>query len=87
MALGPGKYDDLASYCIQKAKAQAVVVIVFGGSRGSGMSGKELRREPVADFDVALRSPAVQKLLPKVLRAVAESIEQAPLDSFLASDD
>jgi hypothetical protein len=81
MSLGPGKYDDLASYCMAQVKADAVVVIVFNGDRGSGMSGKELATE----YDIALRPLSrLHKKLPAVLRAVARDIENAPADQFIA---
>ncbi len=70
MAIGPGKYDDLATYCL--TETNAVVVIVFNGNRGSGLSAKEV----VIDFEVALGSPMVQRKLPAVLRAVALDIER-----------
>jgi hypothetical protein len=38
MALGPGKYDDLCTHVREKAKAQAAIVIVLNGERGSGFS-------------------------------------------------
>ena len=72
MAIGPGKYDDLATYCLTETNAEAVVVIVFNGNRGSGLSAKE----GVIDFEVALGSSMVQRKLPAVLRAVALDIER-----------
>ena len=38
MALGPGKYDDLATHVREHAKARAAIVIVIGGEKGSGFS-------------------------------------------------
>lgn len=38
MALGPGKYDDVATYVRVATDAKAVVVIVIGGDKGSGFS-------------------------------------------------
>lgn len=38
MPQGPGKYDDLATYCREQSAAEAVVVLVFGGNQGSGFS-------------------------------------------------
>lgn len=38
MALGPGKYDDLATYVREQAKASGAMVIVIDGRLGSGFS-------------------------------------------------
>ena len=38
MALGPGKYDALASLVRARSKAAGVVVMVFDGRQGSGFS-------------------------------------------------
>jgi hypothetical protein len=38
MAIGPGKYDDLATMVREKAKARGVIVIILGGEKGSGFS-------------------------------------------------
>ncbi len=79
MALGPGKYDDLATLCMIETNAAAVVLIVIGGNRGSGMSGKEQR----VDFDIAMRPMRVLKQkLPALLRDVATRIENEPDDAF-----
>ena len=79
MPLGPGKYDDLATYCMEQTKADAVVVLVIGGNRGHGMSGKE---RP-ADFDIAMRPiRELKRKLPAVLRQVARDIEDAPENAF-----
>jgi hypothetical protein len=37
MALGAGKYDALATYVREQAKADGVVVLVFGGTHGDGI--------------------------------------------------
>ena len=80
MAIGPGKYDELAAYCMREAQAEAVVVIVFNGTKGHGMSGKVS-----AEYELAI-NPAreIQRRLPTVLRAVARTIEDAPPDAFQA---
>jgi hypothetical protein len=38
MPLGPGKYDDLASYVRERADAEGVIVIVVNGRQGNGFS-------------------------------------------------
>lgn len=67
MPLGPGKYDDLCEYVRQQAgvvgiEAQAAIVIVIGGSRGSGFSVKS---DPVTIIH-----------LPQILKAVAEQMKE-----------
>jgi hypothetical protein len=62
MALGPGKYDDLATLVRDGAKAAGVIVIVIGGSKGSGFSVQ-------ATFEVTAK-------LPDLLRTMADNIER-----------
>jgi hypothetical protein len=82
MPVGPGKYDHLAMYCLKEAEAQAVVVIVLNGKDGSGMSGKER-----ATYDVVMqRGSKLHDVLPKLLRHVAQGIEEAPKDAFVVPD-
>ena len=38
MAVGAGKYDDLATLVREKANATGVVVVVLGGDQGNGFS-------------------------------------------------
>lgn len=61
MAVGPGKYDALATAARTKAKAGGVILIVLDGSRGSGFSVQ-------ATAAVTLR-------LPVLLRTLADQIE------------
>lgn len=82
MALGPGKYDELAEYCMREANAEAVVVIVFNGNKGQGMSGKVS-----AEYEIAINPVhEIQRRLPAVLREVARAIQDAPPDAFLAGN-
>lgn len=37
---GPGKYDDLCTLVMQRARARGCFVIVIDGNRGSGFSGQ-----------------------------------------------
>lgn len=73
MARGPGKYDKLAERCITEADAEAVVLIVFSGNKGSGMSASV---KLVPEFEVAMRNLEVIARLPGVLRNVADHIEK-----------
>jgi hypothetical protein len=73
MAVGPGKYDELALHCLEETAAQGVVVIVLNGVKGSGISAKE---------KVCLGHPKLHSFMPKLLRQVAKMIEAAPDDHF-----
>jgi hypothetical protein len=61
MALGPGKYDNLATYVREQTGAQAVVLIVVGGHKGAG-------------FCVQCRDDTSVRL-PALLRSLADGIE------------
>jgi hypothetical protein len=62
MAIGPGKYDDIATYVREQAWAQGVVLIVLGGRFGSG-------------FSVQSASPIALLQLPQMLRDLAAKID------------
>jgi len=55
-------YEDVAAAVKAKTRAQGVVVIIFGGAKGSG-----------AALDVTAEMAA---LMPKLLRDVADEIER-----------
>ena len=38
MAIGPGKYDDLCTHARTEAKAEAAILIIIRGNKGSGFS-------------------------------------------------
>jgi hypothetical protein len=61
VALGPGKYDDLATYVREQTDAVGVIVIVIDGNAGSGFSCQASRE--------------VTASLPLLLRRVADDIE------------
>lgn len=64
MAMGPGKYDDVATMARIASQARGgVVVIVFKGSKGSG-------------FAVQSEDPEILNSLPETLRFMADQIEQ-----------
>ena len=62
MAIGPGKYDYLATAVRETTDANAVIVIVIGGQDGSGFSVQASQHE----YAVAL---------PALLRRIADQIE------------
>jgi tRNA A37 N6-isopentenylltransferase MiaA len=59
--LGPGKYDWHAQQLVDELNATGIILIVVGGSRGSGMSVKS--------------DPVLLSALPSVLRNTADLIE------------
>ena len=61
MPMGPGKYDDLATYCREQAKARGVLLIVIGGEKGEGFA---------CQTDLL-----VLAALPKMLRHIADELE------------
>ncbi len=62
MAIGPGKYDDLATLVRERAKAQGVIVMVIGGALGSGFAVQG--------------SAELTANLPALLREIADGIER-----------
>ena len=66
MSDGPGKYDPLATYVREEARADAVIVVVIGGYLGSGFSVQALGS--VAE--------EVRANLAALLREIAVGIEQ-----------
>ena len=62
MALGPGKYDALASVVRERAKAAGVIVMVIDGRHGSGFSVQA--------------SAEITSRLPQLLRVMADGIER-----------
>ena len=62
MALGPGKYDDLATLVRDGTNAEGVIVIVIGGSKGGGFSVQA--------------TGEVTAMLPALLRKLADDIER-----------
>jgi hypothetical protein len=63
MALGPGKYDRLATIVREESGADAVIVLVLGGKMGSG-------------FSVQSRGVDLTAMLPGMLRKIADDIEK-----------
>lgn len=71
MADGPGKYDDLATYCRQKTNAQATLVLVLGGDKGSGFSVQMVECAEMAIVPELLRDMAAQ-----IARDMAAQVEE-----------
>jgi hypothetical protein len=61
-AHGPGKYDKECVDALVATDAQCCILIVFDGKQGSG-------------FSVNSRQPGAEKMLPKLLRSMADQIE------------
>jgi len=60
---GPGKYDEECTLVRERTGASTVVMIVLGGSRGSGFSVQTIERTLAHD-------------LPRLLRDLAGDIEE-----------
>lgn len=60
--IGEGKYDAEAQELIERLKAKGLVLMVFEGNRGFGMSVKA--------------QPHLMTLLPNILRRTADGIER-----------
>lgn len=67
MPTGPGKYDDLCTNVREQTEARAVILMVFDGTRGTGMS---LQIDP--------NHASFIDRLPTILRATAFEIETHP---------
>lgn len=63
MPIGPGKYDELATYVREESKALGVIVIVFEGEHGNGFSVQA--------------PPHIVMNLPDLLRVTADDIERS----------
>jgi hypothetical protein len=61
MTVGPGKYDDVCTQVREQTDAHFVIVIVGGGSRGSG-------------FSVQTDNPTMLESLPSLLESIARQI-------------
>ena len=64
---GPGKYDDLATYCAEQAQSTGVVVILANGKLGPGMSAQ-------ADAATLARLPEILENVAAQLRAAREEL-------------
>ncbi len=60
---GPGKYDAACVHAFVETRATAAVLLILGGEHGHG-------------FSVNTSDPGLVKLLPALLREVADSIEE-----------
>jgi hypothetical protein len=63
VALGPGKYDSECTQVMVAQHADAVILIVIGGNKGSGFACQA--------------TPEITVALPKLLRNVADEIERS----------
>jgi hypothetical protein len=67
MTMGPGKYDAECTMVRERTKARAAVVLVLGGTHGSGFA-TQIAASPADAADVA-------RALAMTLRAAAEQLE------------
>lgn len=63
MPMGPGKYDDLATYVRKHSLAKTAIVIVLEGYIGNG-------------FSVQSTDAKISARLPALLRLMADDIER-----------
>ena len=70
---GPGKYDDLCTQAREAAEAQAVVLIVMNGNKGSG-------------FSVQALEPITPSLLSVMLSDLANQVQHAPEVSLCTAE-
>ena len=75
MPTGPGKYDEICESALHITGADAVVMIVVSGTRGSGMS---MSIQPHnTQFEAAVLSEEMARRLPDMLRITADEIESS----------
>ena len=60
--LGPGKYDELCTQAREHAQARGVLLLVIGGTKGSGFSVQ-------ADLETTLKVPGILRLLAAQIEA------------------
>lgn len=65
---GPGRYDDLATRARKDASASAVILVILGGSKGSG-------------FSVQSRTDIAPRAVAMILRDMADRIENDAVTS------
>lgn len=63
MPLGPGKYDPIATVAKESAKAEGVMLLVFGGEHGNGFA--------------AQLPPRLLLSVPAILRQMADEIDRS----------
>ena len=68
MALGPGKYDDVATLVRERTNADGVAVIIFNGDRGTGFSIQ-------ADLATTLSMPDILESVARQMRKDAEALK------------
>lgn len=66
--VGPGKYDELCEYVLEKSKGKAAAVIIVDGPHGDGLSVME-------GFSLAGGRYHLGRL-PKILREIADEVEK-----------
>jgi hypothetical protein len=64
MAMGPGKYDDVATMARKMSNALGVIVVILGGNKGNGFSLQAIHQ-----------NETFLKNVPKILREMADQIE------------
>jgi hypothetical protein len=68
MAIGPGKYDKLATWARYRAKADGIILCVLGGEKGNG-------------FEVQVRDTYTPEQIIEIARVVREVADQMEADA------
>jgi hypothetical protein len=66
MTMGPGKYDEEATWVQAKTQAHGVLLIILSGDKGNGFS--------IASFDIQATLD-ITLALPKLLREMADQVD------------
>lgn len=80
MAIGPGRYDDEATWVRERAKASGVILIVIGGDRGEGFAAQ-------ATPEVTLRLPAMLRTIADQIEADTMTTAMSDFKAWLKPDD
>jgi hypothetical protein len=66
MTIGPGKYDNEATWVQARTQAHGVLLMILQGNKGDGFS--------IASFDIQATLD-ITLALPKLLRSMADQVE------------
>jgi hypothetical protein len=66
MSIGPGNYDEEATWVQQRTQAHGVLLMIVAGNKGNGFS--------IASFDIQA-TLEITLSLPKLLREMANQVE------------
>lgn len=67
MAIGPGKYDQVATDARERTKAAGIILMVFGGTNGDGFSCQ-------ADLETTQKLPEILEHVARQIRKDASAL-------------